>query len=92
MFLGDHTAEFNGGQQEQLIGTIGMQLSAALESVGADKRELKGLAFDLLRAWSKARSIQLLPPSREIDPAVSTCLDTIPSTRRRWGESGCLRP
>lgn len=27
MFLGDHTAQFNGGQREQVIGTIGLQLN-----------------------------------------------------------------
>jgi hypothetical protein len=27
LFLGDHTAEFNGGDHEQLIGTIGLQLN-----------------------------------------------------------------
>lgn len=27
MFLGDHTAEFNGGQDEQLIGTVGVQVN-----------------------------------------------------------------
>jgi hypothetical protein len=27
MFLGDHTTEFNGGQSEQVIGTIGLQLN-----------------------------------------------------------------